>query len=438
SRTLDFGRPGLPDLRTFDAGITYHGLEVANIMLGQGNDSITVENTVTYTALGDNGNPALATGTLTVVHGGGGSDTLTVTGGGGTVAPLILLGDTTQDGTFYNSTTESVNAWNAKLPGAVLPLGRIFPAAGNDIINALNASGMVTIYGGSGNDTITGSSYGDHIAGGSGDNTINGKGGNDHIYGDAGFNLNLSKRLEQATLSGQQVLLVTNNDAASLSTRDQLAPGGDTINANAGDDIVFGDYGTIAQATFTQRLVSTDRVERAETVNPTSGGADNISGNEGDDLLFGGHAGDTIAGNEDDNVILGDSGAVDFVVADGDRADIDEIVSTSTIAGGGSDVITANGGQDIIIGGRFNDTINAGEGDNLVIGDSGRIRAAVQNAPQMAGQRITLGRVETSEFDDGGADGITTGTGNDIVLGGDEGDTINAGEGNNIVLGDNG
>ena len=46
--------------------------------------------------------------------------------------------------------------------------------------------------------------------------------------------------------------------------------------------------------------------------------------------------------------------------------------------------------------------------------------------------------VETTDHAHGGADSITTGSGRDIVLGGNGGDTIDAGEGNNIVLGDDG
>ena len=76
---------------------------------------------------------------------------------------------------------------------------------------------------------------------------------------------------------------------------------------------------------------------------------------------------------------------------------MDAIVSTSTTNFGGADQITAGAGQDIIIGGRFGDTINAGDGDNLVIGDSGRILAAAFGAPQLAGLPITLGTVETIE-----------------------------------------
>jgi Ca2+-binding RTX toxin-like protein len=117
---------------------------------------------------------------------------------------------------------------------------------------------------------------------------------------------------------------------------------------------------------------------------------------------------------------------------------MDRIESLSTTAAGGVDTITSGGGQDIIIGGRFGDTITAGDGDNLVVGDSGRITAAGANAPQLSGIPMTLGLIETMSYSDGGSDRIAAGAGNDIILGGQEGDSIDAGEADNLVLGDNG
>ena len=133
------------------------------------------------------------------------------------------------------------------------------------------------------------------------------------------------------------------------------------------------------------------------------------------------HAG---AGN---NIVLGDDGKIDYVRqerdgtvpgADTEASDIDLIESLSTTAAGGVDNITTNGDNDIVIGGRFGDTVNAGDGQNIVLGDSGRITAAGMNAPQLTGVPMTFGLIETIEFGDGGSDNITTGTGNDIVLGG--------------------
>ena len=96
-------------------------------------------------------------GTVTVVQGGGGDDTITVTGGGGAAAPLVLFGDTSQDGLFYNATTANQTG-----------NGREFVNHGNDTIDASATAQSVTIYGGRGNDTLIGSQAGDHIAGGSG------------------------------------------------------------------------------------------------------------------------------------------------------------------------------------------------------------------------------------------------------------------------------
>ena len=79
---------------TVDSNLIY---SIVDVLLGQNDDQFTVSKTVD--------------GTITVVQGGGGSDTLVATGtAGGTAAPLVLLGDTTQDGRFYNSSTALVSA----------------------------------------------------------------------------------------------------------------------------------------------------------------------------------------------------------------------------------------------------------------------------------------------------------------------------------------
>ena len=130
---------------------------------------------------------------------------------------------------------------------------------------------------------------------------------------------------------------------------------------------------------------------------------------------------------------------------------------TSTFFGdGGDDAITTLGGIDLIIAGIGGDIVDAGEADNVVIGDNGNI---VYNlgAPGYDGATATLDLVETIEPTfKGGTDVIRTGAGDDIVLGGDDsndastdvtegavilhvsGDYLSAGDGKNVVLGDNG
>src|SRR5439155_303521 len=136
--------------------------------------------------------------------------------------------------------------------------------------------------------------------------------------------------------------------------------------------------------------------------------------------------------------------------------------------GGGGDVLTLNDTGD--------DTAGAREGRNIVIGDSGyidwtaadfgRFYAATTFARgTLSGDdsnALDIDRIFSTEPDHGGNDTITTGAGDDIIIGGEDGelvqgihiagsgapeivvaaatdgDTIVAGTGNNLVLGDAG
>ncbi len=99
---LDFGSNAETDEREFDTGVTYHGFEVVEVLLGSGNDTFLVDGT--------------SANTLTVIHGGGntpvdstaGGDTITVTSGGGAESPLVIFGDTAQDGIRYSLTTDEI------------------------------------------------------------------------------------------------------------------------------------------------------------------------------------------------------------------------------------------------------------------------------------------------------------------------------------------
>jgi Ca2+-binding RTX toxin-like protein len=200
---------------------------------------------------------------------------------------------------------------------------------------------------------------------------------------------------------------------------------------SSGSDIVIGDNGYVNwdTAALITQFGSSD---------PQLGGNDLISVGDGANIVVGGFGSDTINTGAGADIVLGDDGQVDYVVTDSSSADIDLIQSTSTTAFGGADTITTAGGDDIVIGGRAGDTIDAGDGNNVVIGDSGQITADVVDAPQLAGQPITLGLIETIQIGDGGNDLLTTGTGNDIVLAGFGSDTLVTGAGNDAVFGDNG
>ncbi|MHC4429738.1 MAG: hypothetical protein ACYS0D_14220, partial [Planctomycetota bacterium] len=116
----------------------------------------------------------------------------------------------------------------------------------------------------------------------------------------------------------------------------------DTIETGFGEDIVFGDRGRVYYRDDAGVLVTilgnggpgdkTDGVERLPiklfTVDPTVGGDDGITTNDADDRVFGGINNDTINAGEGNNIILGDSGFIEYAIEP--RGDVDPTTATST------------------------------------------------------------------------------------------------------------
>ena len=160
-------------------GITYLAVEILDVLLGTGNDTFTINGTMT---------PDGVQGGITVVHGGAGDDTIAVkpaAGSGSTTvtlaSPLVIYGDTSQDGGEYND-----------VPGAPAPYapplrGRSPATTGTSSTPAPRSPAWPSTAA----STTTRSPAArasDYLAGGSGDDVIHGNGGDDIVYGDSGFN----------------------------------------------------------------------------------------------------------------------------------------------------------------------------------------------------------------------------------------------------------
>ena len=379
-------------------GITYSGLEIVEVLLGQGDETLTISDTGT-------GTPA----PITVIHGGGGDDTIPIIGRGN--GPLVVYGDTSESGERYSD------------PGPADSIqGTHFDNPGNDTIDA---SGMVendnkfvgvVAYGGPGNDTITGSRGEDQLAGGSDRDTISGEAGVDHIYGDSHFNVDLQlfardqiSRLDDA---GQiRMLIVSANSTGDV----------DTINGGPGNDVIFGDHGVIGQIGDTRALESTGRLTLVETPHDNNGGGDTIYGDDGNDIIFGGAGNDTIYGNRGSDLIFGDHGSVIAIARDVDPNVIGEIDGAGvenpnavfTYRSDTSEAADASAGNDTIYGGSLA-ALDTDTGKNIILGQQGR--------------DIIYG---------GGSDDDIYG-GHNVAKGTDDGDFIDGGAGNDVILGDNG
>jgi Ca2+-binding RTX toxin-like protein len=376
-------------------GIVYHNVQIVDVMLGTGDDTFTVNDTTA--------------GSVTVVQGGGGSNRLIANGGGGADAPLVLFGGTSQDGSFYSSTVRHVDGH-----------ARTFSNAGDNIIDARNATKSVIMYGGVGRDTIYGGRGDDWIAGGSGANTLDGRGGNDILLGASGFNIDLSERLSRSS----QMLTVVS--AASRTdnriTGDKLSAGSNRISGGTGNNIVFGDYGVVVQEDGVQSITTTGRVDFLKTTRPSNGANNVIDVGDGNNVVFGALFDDVITAGKGRNVLFGEFGSVHY-----ENGIVDSVAGVH--AGlGGKNQITAGGGKNTIIGGAGADNISATGGDNAVLADEGVV----------AFRSGVLVSIDAKKPEFGGDDRITLGHGNNVVVGGNGMDKISTGNGNNVLFGDSG
>ena len=392
-----------PVTETFATDASTSTIEVLNVLLGEGNDTLTIESTLVP---GPDGTGAVAVhGGITVVHGGGnsllevrgdfsvngssitrldgvdwadagfdlgqqvmidgevvgvittingdtitvgngtwgtgpfvgrivavldpkteqeriGGDLIVITGGAGPASPLVVYGDTSQDGIWYSGDPikQSVRDFGTKpFPGEVgngtpnffFPIASPYTYAGNDVIDAsalfagladdeLPTVGF-TAYGGIGDDTIYGSQAADYLVGGSGDDEIHGERGSDQIYGDNGVNVDVITRELSIPFVNSSVRAMRDPLTAGEDLLYGDVPGGMASTADTYDDVIFGDYGVVVQdvasalvgaaagagfgyfrpTVLPERIENVSRIREIMTVRPEDGADDVIHGNGG-------------------------------------------------------------------------------------------------------------------------------------------------------------
>ncbi len=146
--------------------------------------------------------------------------------------------------------------------------GNISGEDGND---TLTLSGVGSLYGGNGNDTLIGGNGDNTLRGGRGNDTLNGRRGNDTLRGGRGDDI----------LNGGR--------------------GSDTLRGGRGDDILNGGRGS-----------------------------DTLRSGRGNDTLNGGHGSDTLRGGRGDDILNGGRGGDIFVVARSQGTDTIEDFSDRT------------------------------------------------------------------------------------------------------------
>jgi Ca2+-binding RTX toxin-like protein len=233
----------------------------------------------------------------------------------------------------------------------------VFGQAGNDTITLDEANGALpqaNLFGGAGNDVLTGGSGADRLFGQSGNDILLGKGGNDSLFGGDGNDV----------LTGgsgdDQVFGEAGNDRMIWNPGD----GTDLNEGGAGNDTVEVNGGNAAEQ-FTVTPNGT-RV-RFDRVNPAPFSIDigttenlQVNMNGGDDTFTGANGLATLI------QISVDGGAGNDTITGSDGAD-------KLSGGDGNDLIIGGRGNDVMLGGAGNDTFvwNPGDGSDTVEGQDG-------------------------------------------------------------------
>ncbi|MEM6388460.1 MAG: calcium-binding protein [Pseudomonadota bacterium] len=197
------------------------------------------------------------------------------------------------------------------------------------------------LFGGAGDDVMSGSAGHDRIDGGDGDDTLQGGSGADILSGGTG------------------------DDALKGGSEDDVLAGGlgeDTLDGGSGDDALDGGFGD-----------------------------DFLKGGSGDDALQGGDGADNLRGDKGNDSLEGDAGADKLNGGSGhDRL----------IGGDGHDYLNGGSGNDLLDGGDGKDWLYLGAGDDIASGGAGSDRF-VFRSQDMDGSsdRITDFRNAGSESD---------------------------------------
>jgi len=273
-----------------------------------------------------------------------------------------------------------------------LPRANLFGGAGNDTLTG--GSGADQLFGQAGNDTLLGKGGADLLFGGDGNDVLIGGTGNDQVFGQGGNDRMIWNPGEGTDLNeggngidtvevncgnGAETFTVTPNGTRVRFDRVTPAPFsldiGTTenlvVNMNGGDDTFTASNGLAGLISLT-----------------VDGGAgnDTITGGDGNDVLMGGDGNDVLIGGRGNDALIGGAGDDTLVWNPGD----------------GSDVVEGQGGHDTLQfnGSNANENIDlSANGSRLRLSrDVGNVTMDVNGVEQV--NVVALGGADTLTVND--------------------------------------
>jgi serralysin len=286
--------------------------------------------------------------------------------------------------------------------------------------------GEDTLRGGWGDDLLHGGDDRDHLDGGAGDDVLNGGSGNDFLIGDAGVD-EIHGGSGDDDIYGHRYRSFPDNlenpddpDWAYDET-DYLygGDGSDTIHGGYGDDWIWGDGG---------------QDDNGDTNHSAAWrGADRLYGEQGSDTIQGGAGGDFIYGGDDVDYLYGQSGEDTISGENGNDMLWGGSHADNLLGGAGEDTLYGEDGNDRLHGGSQRDTFSGGAGVDTVTYWDEEDRWNVDLANGFA--------INQDSFYDeilASIENLELGSGNDTAYGTDSANEIWGRDGNDTIRGRNG
>lgn len=371
---------------------------------------------------------------------------------------------------------------NDTLVGSAQANNFLYGGTGNDSV--LGSTLDDFLYGQDGDDVVIGGASGhDHLFGGRGTDQIIGGAGVTQMYGGAGSDTFVAHPRGQTILVDYSLFesdfLIVNEagfSANDFRSRAQLINWDNTgaldlqVTLPDGGEVILIGMGERLEEVVASLLPAEGNVDPVDPITDD----DLLQGRPGIDTLYGGRGNDTIYGDPEggigDDQIFGDEGN-DLIYGVGGSDRLEGGTGNDKLYGGygadllfgglhndllqgdadsdtlygdnGSDTLNGGGGSDSLYGGGANDTLDGGDGDDVLAGDGGNDEMSGGNGLDTLhggnGDDILYGD-ESNDYllGDKGNDTIFGGGGQDELYGGADDDVLNGDASNDRLFGDNG
>jgi Ca2+-binding RTX toxin-like protein len=278
---------------------------------------------------------------------------------------------------------------------------RIFGLKGNDVLLVDDGNGPMppaNLFGGEGDDTLTGSANDDLLDGGPGNDTLIGRGGNDQLFGGPGNDILIGGTGADVMFGGEgdDIIVWNPGDGSDVV---EGGDGADTLlfkGANINEIVDLSANGTRLRFFRNVANITMDCAGIERVVFQALGGADQVTvndltGTQVTNVLVDLSASTGGGDDQADTVIVNGTATNDVIKVSGSTNGVDVLGLSATVSviGGEPDldrlVINGLGGDDVLDasaveagaialtlnGGADNDVLIGGAGDDLLIGGPG-------------------------------------------------------------------